>query len=503
MTQTLLPDDAHDQRLRSHVHPPDWVNPTPAARYNLVVIGGGTAGLVTAVGAAGIGARVALIERHLLGGDCLNYGCVPSKSLIAAARAAAACRDAARYGVVLNGPVQVDFAAVMERLRKIRADISPHDGAERLRKAGVDVFLGDGRFSSGESIEVAGRTLKFAKAVIATGARAAVPEIPGLKETGFFTNETIFTLTELPKRLAVIGGGPIGCELAQAFARLGSRVTLLHNKGHLLDREDADAAAIVQASLRRDGVELILGVKLEGATRSSGGKSIRHSGASAGTVECDAILVSTGRQPNVENLGLEAAGVRFDLRKGVEVDDRLRTSQPRIFACGDVCSGLKFTHAADFMARTVIQNALFKGRKKFRRVTIPWCTYTEPEIAQVGLSEHAARDGGIAVDTYVRQFADVDRAKTDGETEGFVKIITAKGKGTILGATIVGAHAGDLISEISVAMAGGLGLGSLAGVVHPYPTRAEAIRQCGDAYNRTRFTPFVAGLFRRWLTWTR
>ena len=503
MSLTLQPDDAHNRRLRFQVHPPDWVNPTPAPRYNLVVIGGGTAGLVTAVGAAGLGAKVALVERHLLGGDCLNYGCVPSKSLIASARAAAACRDAANYGIVLNCGVQVDFAAVMERLRKIRADISPHDGAERLRKAGVDVFLGDGRFTSADAIEVGGSTLKFAKAVIATGARAAVPEVPGLKQAGFFTNETIFTLTELPKRIAVIGGGPIGCELAQAFARLGSRVTLFHSKEHILDREDADAAAIVQTSLQRDGVDLIVGARLEGVVTSAAGKSIRYSGASSGTVECDAILVSTGRQPNVENLGLEAAGVRFDPRKGVEVDDRLRTSQPRIFACGDVCSGLKFTHAADFMARTVIQNALFKGRKKFSRVTIPWCTYTEPEIAHVGLGEQGARERGIEVDTYTKQFADVDRAKTDGTSEGFVKIFTAKGKGTILGATIVGDHAGDLISEISVAMAGGVSLGSLAGVVHPYPTRAEAIRQCGDAYNRTRFTPLVASLFRRWLAWTR
>lgn len=503
MNPSLLPDDPHDRRLRSHVHPSGWVNPPPAARYNLVVIGGGTAGLVSAVGAAGLGARVALVERHLLGGDCLNFGCVPSKSLIAAARAAAACGDAGRFGVVVGGTVQVDFAAVMERLRKVRADIAPHDGAERLRKSGVDVFLGYGRFTGADTVEVGGRTLKFAKAVIATGARAAVPEIPGLAKAGFFTNETIFTLTALPKRLAVIGGGPIGCELAQAFARLGSRVTLVHNKPRILDREDADAATVVQAALQCDGVELVLGTKPESVTTTADGRSIRLSGSNTSAVECDAILVATGRLPNVENLGLEAAGVRFDRGLGVEVDDHLRTSQPRIFACGDVCSKVKFTHAADAMARIVIQNALFLGRKRFSHVTIPRCTFTEPEIAHVGLGEDAARSRGVAVDIYVRRFADVDRARTDGDTDGFVKIITAKGKGTILGATIVGAHAGDLIGEISVAMAGGVDLGKLAGVVHPYPTRAEAIRQCGDAYNRTRLTPTIAGLLRRWLEWTR
>ena len=497
------PWDEHNKRLVTNVHPPDWKNPPPAARYNLVVIGAGTAGLVVAAGAAGLGAKVALIEKHWMGGDCLNVGCVPSKTLIRAARAAHEARTAGRFGVQVP-QVEVDFAAVMERVRAVRAGISPHDSAKRFSELGVDVFLGEGRFVDSESIEVGGAKLRFKRAVLATGARAVQPDVPGLREAGFLTNETVFNLTTLPRRLAVIGGGPIGCELAQAFQRLGAQVTLFHNKEHLLDREDADAARLVQAQFEREGIQLVLSAKLT-RVEARGAEKVIHFEAQDGasSITMDEILAGAGRAPNVEGLNLEGVGVEFDRKSGVRVNDHLRTTNARIFAAGDVCLHWKFTHAADFAARIVIQNALFHGRKKLSALTMPWATYTDPEIAHVGLYEHEARERGVTLDTYIVPFEKVDRAITDGDTEGFVKIHTRPGTGEILGATIVGPHAGDLISEVSVAMSAGLKLGQLASVIHPYPTVADAIRKCGDAYNRTRLTPTVKKVFARWLEWTR
>lgn len=500
----VAPWDNYNQTLVAEVHPLDWTNPKPAPRYNLVVIGAGTAGLVTAAGAAGLGAKVALIEKHLLGGDCLNVGCVPSKAVIRSSRAAADARDGARFGARVPPGVEADFAAVMERMRKLRARISHHDSAKRFSELGVDVFLGQARFARPDAVEVAGQTLRFKRAVIATGARAAQPPVPGLPETGYLTNETVFSLTERPRRLAVIGGGPIGCELAQAFQRLGCQVVLLHKHGHILDREDADAAEIVQKAFVSESIRLVLDASLKQVERKNGEKIIHYTTRGVEeSVAVDEILAGAGRAPNVEGLDLEAVGVRYDRREGVIVNDRLQTTNPRIFAAGDVCMKWKFTHAADFAARIVIQNALFLGRKKLSALTMPWATYTDPEIAHVGLYEREARERGIELDTYRRDFHDVDRAVVDGEEEGFVKIHTRKGTGEILGATIVARHAGEMISEISVAMAAKLGLGKLASVIHPYPTQAEAIRQCGDAFNRTRLTPTVKNLFHRWLAWTR
>jgi pyruvate/2-oxoglutarate dehydrogenase complex dihydrolipoamide dehydrogenase (E3) component len=504
---SLQPLDAHNRTLLANVAPSDWRNPTPAGRYHLVVIGAGTAGLVTAAGAAGLGARVALVERAFLGGDCLNVGCVPSKAVLRAARTAAEVRDAGDVGVRVPSGVTIDFARAMERMRAIRAHISPNDSALRFSKQlGVDVFFGNARFLSRDTVAVDGADgaqLRFKRAVIATGARAAHPSVPGLADAGFLTNESVFSLTARPRRLAVIGGGPIGCELAQAFQRLGAQVTLFHDRDHLLDREDADAAEIVQRALVRDGVRLVLSAQLERVQRKGDEKSLTYA-AAAGGGECvvDEILVGAGRVPNVDGLGLESAGIAYDARRGVRVDDRLRTTNPRVFAAGDVCMDWKFTHAADFAARIVIQNALFFGRRKLSSLTMPWCTYTEPEIAHVGLYERDAKAKGIEVTTFVRPLAEVDRALLDGEEEGFVKLLVRKGSDQIVGATIVARHAGDLISEVSVAMAGKLGLGALANVIHPYPTQAEAIRQLGDQYNRTRLTPFVKALFRRWLALT-
>jgi pyruvate/2-oxoglutarate dehydrogenase complex dihydrolipoamide dehydrogenase (E3) component/uncharacterized membrane protein YdjX (TVP38/TMEM64 family) len=500
----VRPTDAHNARLLSNVHPPDWQNPTPAPCYNLVVIGAGTAGLVTAAGAAGLGAKVALVEKNLLGGDCLNVGCVPSKAVIRSGRAVFDAKEAGPFGVRVGKPVEIDFPAVMERMRKLRADLSPHDSAQRFANLGVDVFLGEARFAGPDTVEVGGQTLRFKRAVIATGARATDPPVPGLTEAGYLTNETVFNLTQRPPRLAVIGGGPIGCELAQAFQRLGSQVSLLHKNGHLLDREDIEAAALVQKAFIREGIALRLNATITRVERSAGGKLVYYEAqGKEQMLTVDEILAGAGRAPNIEGLNLEAAGVQYDPRKGVLVNDCLQTSNPHIYGAGDVCLAWKFTHAADFSARIVIQNALFLGRKKASALTMPWCTYTDPEIAHVGLYERDARERGVEVDTYVREFKDVDRAVLDGEEEGFVKFHVRKGHDEILGATIVARHAGEMISEISVAMASRIGLGRLASVIHPYPTQAEAIRQCGDAYNRTRLTPTVKKWMGRWLAWQR
>jgi len=500
----LRPYDDFNRKLESNVHPQDWVNPKPSGTYNLVVIGGGTAGLVAAAGAAGLGAKVALIERELLGGDCLNVGCVPSKALLAAARQASAVRRSGAYGVKGAENAEVDFGFVMERMRRLRAGISPHDSADRFRKLGIDVFLGQGVFQDAQHIAVEGQVLKFRKAVIATGARAAAPPITGLDEVDYLTNESLFSLTELPRRLAVIGAGPIGCEMAQAFANFGSEVLLIEAAHGILPKEDPEAASVVLKSLNADGVRLLCC-----------GKELRLSPADANQVRLqvtshdqgydetvDRVLVGVGRAPNVEGMGLEQAGVEFS-KRGVVVNDRLETTSSNIYAAGDVCSAYQFTHAADFMARTVIQNALFMGRARVSALTIPWCTYTEPELAQVGLSARDAEKAGVEIDTYDQPFDGVDRAILEGETEGFARVHVKKGSDEIVGATIVAAGAGDLISQYSLAMTHGLGLGKLAGTIYPYPTRAEAVRKTGDAYNRTRLTPLVKKLFAWWLARTR
>jgi pyruvate/2-oxoglutarate dehydrogenase complex dihydrolipoamide dehydrogenase (E3) component len=500
----ILPEDEHNAELVANVHPPGWKNPEPAQRYNLAVVGAGTAGLVSAAGAAGLGARVALAERHLMGGDCLNVGCVPSKCLIRSSRAAHDVLVSARYGVGSRNGFEPDFPAVMERMRRLRARISHHDSARRFAGLGVDVFLGDAMFSGPDSVEVDGRTLRFAKAVIATGARPFVPPVPGLEDAGFLTNETVFSLTELPGRILVFGAGPLGCELAQAFRRFGSQVTIVERGPRFLAREDPDAADLLHVAFRGEGIDVRLDTEVVRVRPSEKGKHVllKKDGIES---ECvvDEILIGAGRIPNVGGLNLEGAGVEYDDRDGVRVDDFLRTTNPRIYAAGDVCLRHKFTHTADAAARIVIQNALFMGRKRVSALTVPWCTYTDPEIAHVGMYERDARDAGIETDTIVRRMNEVDRAIADGEEDGFVKIHVRKGTDEILGATVVARHAGEMINEISLAIAGKIGLGTIANVIHSYPTQAEAIKQAADAYNRTRLTPFVKNILGRWLAWTR
>ena len=502
---TVLPDDAYNQALVANVHPVDWPNPEPRNRYNLVVIGAGTAGLVCAAGAAGLGARVALIERHLLGGDCLNTGCVPSKALIRAARAAHEARTGAVYGLRPDPEsAPPDFAAIMTRMRRLRAEISRHDSARRFRdQLGVDVFLGEGRFAGADCIEVAGRQLTFHRAALCTGARAALPDIPGLSAAEPLTNETLFTLTSLPRRLAVLGGGPVGCEMAQAFARFGSRVTLVQRGPQLLAREDSEAAALLATVFAREGIEVRLHSRVMAVRIENGERVLDIDGqGGADQLRVDAILVAAGRAPNVEGLGLEVAGIDFD-RHGVRVDDRLQTTNPRVFAAGDLCSAFKFTHAADAQARILLANALFPGRQKVSRLVIPWCTFTDPEIAHVGLTAAQAEARGMKTTTLTVALAEVDRCVLDGESEGFARVHLRRGTDTILGATIVGRHAGEMIAELALAMTAGLGLGVIGRTIHPYPTRTEAVRKLADAWSRTRLTPTLRRLFAGWLAWRR
>ena len=508
----VLPNDDHNQQLVDNVHPSNWVNPEADGRYNLVVIGAGTAGLITAVIAAGVGAKVALIERHLMGGDCLNVGCVPSKGLIRAANAWADIRHAAEFGLHIPPGVIFDFGEAMARMRKLRARISRNDSAHRYKSLGVDVYIGQARFAGQDTVLVNGpagdRKLAFVKASICTGARAAAPPIPGLEEAGFLTNETVFSLTERPSRIAVIGAGPVGCELAQAFARFGSQVYLIEAMHGIMPKEDRDAAEIVRQSMGRDGVTLLCCGKELTITKEKDGKRLAlDSHGQHYDVTIDEILVGVGRTPNIQGLGLETIGIEYD-NFGVTVNHRLQTTNPRIYAAGDICSRYKFTHAADAMAQIVIQNALFPhpfglGYASMDSLIMPWCTFTKPEIAHVGLYEAEATKKGLEVETYTHKLNEVDRAILDGEEEGFARVHIQKGTDKILGATIVASHAGDMINEFSVLMKAGAGVKTIASTIHPYPTQAEVNKKAVNLWRKAHFTKRTKTLLTRLFAWMR
>ncbi len=497
-----VPKDAHEHERLDNVHPAGWRNPTPMDRYSLVVVGAGTAGLVAAHAAAALGAKVALIERNLLGGDCLNVGCVPSKAIIRTSRLYAEMRNAEKYGAHIPADIRVDFPAVMQRMRGIRARISRADSVRRLMAAGVDVFFGQACFTGPDALTVDGAKLRFKKALIATGARPDTPSIPGLVDAGYLTNENVFDLTELPRRLLVIGGGPLGCELAQAFCRFGAQTIIAQDKPLFLPKEERDAAQLLSDAFARDGIEVRLNTKAVNVRLEGGQKHVDLvSDDYKSTVAVDAILTGTGRAPNVEGLNLEAAGVDYDNTVGIGVDDFLQTSNRRIYSAGDACLEHKFTHTADASARIAVRNALFLGRQRLSALTIPWCTYTDPEIAHVGVYVREARERDIPVKTFTIPMHEVDRAISDDEEYGFVKIHVKERTDRILGATIVARHAGEMINEITLAIVAGIGLRTLARVIHAYPTQAEAIKKAADAYNRTRLTPTIQSLLRRWSQW--
>jgi pyruvate/2-oxoglutarate dehydrogenase complex dihydrolipoamide dehydrogenase (E3) component len=479
--------DTDERERLAYVRPSDWRNPEPASRYDFVVIGAGTAGQVAAHAAAALGARVALIERGLFGGNCLNIGCVPSKSIIRTSRLYAEMRNAAQYGAEVPHDIRVDFAAVMQRMRGIRARISRAASVRRLTMENVDVFFGEARFTGSDTLAVDGVALRFVKALIATGARPDTPTIPGLGEAGYFTNENVFDLTEAPKRLLVIGGGPLGCEMAQAFCRLGVRTIIAQERPLFLPREERDAAQILADSFARDGMEVRLNARAV-SVRVEGGEKLVElvSDDYTSTVAVDAILTGTGRVPNVVGLNLEAAGVRYDEDVGVHVDDFLRTSNRRIYAAGDACLSDKFNHTAEASGRMAVRNALQRGRERVSSLVVPWCTYTDPEIAHVGLYVREALERRIPVQTFTIPMHEVDRAITDDDEMGFVKIHLRERSDRIIGATIVARHAGEMINELTLAMVAGIGLRTVARTIHSYGTQAEGIKLAADAYERTR-----------------
>ncbi len=468
-------------------------------KYNVVVIGGGTAGLVTAAGTSGLGGRVALIEGHKMGGDCLNYGCVPSKAIISSTKLIHHIRRSEDFGLQAMSPL-FRFEEVFERMRRRRAKIEPNDSRERFENLGVDVFLGKARFLSPYEVQVNDTRLSATHFVIATGTKALVPPIPGLDTVPYYTNETLFDeMPSAPASITILGGGPIGCELAQVMARLGVAVHLVELLPRLLPRDDLEAGRLIEERFRDEGIRVFIGAKATGFEKKNE-KIVTQveRGDETLTLTSEALLVATGRKPNIEGLGLEAAGVDFD-RRGVKVDASLTTSKRHIFACGDIAGPYQFTHTADYQARIVVRNILIPWKKaKADYSWVPWVTYTDPEVAQVGLTEEAAKAKETPHSVYRFDWEDLDRAITDSEESGFIKVLTPPGKDTILGATVVGVHAGDILHELVVAAKHGVGLSKLSGTIHAYPTLSQCVQRVGDAYQKTRLTPRVAGLF-RWL----
>lgn len=460
----------------------------PKTEFDICVIGGGAAGLVVAAGGATLGAKVALVEKHKMGGDCLNYGCVPSKTLLQSAKVAHTMRSADRYGIPAHA-VTPALGPVMERVAGVIKSIEPHDSPERFRSLGVDVILGAGQFRDAHTFHVDGRDITAKRFVIATGSRAAVPEIPGLADVNYLTNEQLFDLRDNIDSLIVIGGGPIGIEMAQAFSRLGSKVYVVQRGPQILPKEDADMAAVVADKLTQEGVELLTGHTPINVSQKDGRitLSLRNSHGEEKIIHASKLLVAAGRSPNVEDLGLNAAGVQVDHGKLI-TDARLRTTQKHIFAAGDVVGGLQFTHMAEHHAGVVLRNAIFRLPAKAQTKNIPWATFTDPELARVGLSETEAKQQGIEHRVYAFAFQDMDRARADGSTEGFAKIVTSP-KGKLLGAAIVGAHAGELIHEYVLAIAKGMKASDLSSVIHIYPTLAQINRRVADARMKESFTP--------------
>jgi pyruvate/2-oxoglutarate dehydrogenase complex dihydrolipoamide dehydrogenase (E3) component len=470
-------------------------------RFDLIAIGGGTAGLVTAAGGAALGLRVALVERELLGGDCLWTGCVPSKSLIASAKLARQMRHAERLGLGGSSPAQV-FDQAMERMRTARARVAEHDDPERFRRMGVDVVFGGAELTGADRLAVDGRTLQAKRIVIATGAVPAVPPIPGLGEAGYLTHVSAFEQTTLPRRIALLGGGPIGLEFAQVYARLGAEVTVFEMLPQLLPREEPDAAALLASVLQAEGIALHLGAKVERVERGTAGEKVVHAGTASGesiVVPVDEVFVATGRRANTQGLGLERAGVAVE-RSAIKVDATLRSSVRGIWAAGDVAGGPQFTHVADYHAKLVLRNAVFPFSRKLDYSAVPAVTYLDPEVARVGCTEAEARERFGTVQVYRYEFSDLDRAIVDGHAAGFVKIVTRPG-GKIAGATIVASGAGELLMPLVMAVKQGIKLPRLSQLVYPYPTMSEGIKRAADGYYRDKLAGRTGAWLRRVVRW--
>ncbi|MBI5508452.1 MAG: FAD-dependent oxidoreductase [Deltaproteobacteria bacterium] len=495
----MLPDDHHNRAFVANARPPNWVNASAPGRYNLVVVGAGAAGLAAAAHAAALGAKVAIVERHFVGGDLLATGTVPSKSLTAAARRAQDVRRCPSVGLAAEVTNLTDFRGAMERMRRLRAGMSLRTSADHLTDQGVDLYFGDPRFVSRTAMQVGDVRLDFNYALIATGARPAPLEVPGHADVLLHTSDNIFTLTERPARLVVLGAGPVGCELAQAFARLGSEVSILSQEPRLLPQEDLESAAVLSAQFESDGIKMFLGAEIKRVEAQGGDKVVLFDFEGKGhEARGDVILVAVGRRPDLGSLNVEAAGV-VRQGDGVQVDDLLRTSNRRIFAAGDVASPIRFVHAAEAQARLAVANALLFGRKRASKLIIPHAIYTDPEIAHVGLHEAEALQRGLAVETLRVPLGEIDRAVIDGHARGFAQVHYVPGwLGSIVGATVVGRHAGEIIGEIALAMTAGLGLRHLSRTVHPYPTESEILKRLGDAFARSRRHPKLKEYLSHW-----
>lgn len=493
----IPPNDLHNQQMVDLTHPVNGSSTIHKNGYDLIAIGGGAAGLVTSGGAAFLGARSALIERHLMGGDCLVSGCVPSKAILHASRLAAQVEEAKEWGVTSDA--QVDFARVMENLRKLRAKIAHADSAQAFKDRGVDTLFGDAKFESPSSIVLDGKRIRFKRAVIATGARPVIPPVPGLRESNPLTHETVFNLTELPARLAVIGGGPIGSELGQAFCRLGSKVSLLEMGSQLLPKDDSYAAKLVADAMRKDGVELLLGWKLDRVESAQGEHTLTCSnGSESRQIVVDRILVAAGRKANLEGLDLDRAGIAVDADGRLVLNHAQQTTNRRVYACGDVAGSYQFTHSAYAFGEYVTYNALFPVRLNPFKRPMPWCTYTSPEVAHVGPTYAELIKMGNQVKCYPLSTAEVDRSIITGNDNGFAKVWTKKGSHKILAATIVSDHAGDLISEFTLAMTSGSGLNSITKTIHPYPSHSELVRKTADVHRFETLTPGLKKMLHLW-----
>ena len=472
---------------------------------NLVVIGAGSAGLVASLIAATVKARVTLVERHRMGGDCLNTGCVPSKALIRSARIADYARRAPEFGLQ-QMKVEADFRAVMERVQATIRAIEPHDSVERFTDLGVDCVAGDARIVSPWEVEVGGERISARNIIIASGARARVPEIPGLAGLDYLTSDTLWDIREAPGHLLVLGAGPIGCELAQAFARLGSRVTLVTHAGNIMPREDADASAAVKAAFTAQGITVCCGYEARTFTQEAGcQRGVFTTAEGERTIDFDRLLLAVGRTPNTEGLGLEELGIQVTPQGTIAVDEYLCTAVPTIYACGDIAGPYQFTHMASHQAWYASVNALFGRFRRFKvdYSIVPWATFTDPEVARVGLNESEASAAGIAFEVTRYDIDDLDRAIADGEAHGFVKVLTEPGRDRILGATIVGYHAGDLISEFVLAMKHGIGLNKILGTIHIYPTMSESNKFLAGEWRKARKPEALLRWVERFHRWNR